>query len=252
MTAKRVDKSGAARAHARAEPVRQSSAERVRHLLAEEIVSGRLAPGTRLEEQSLADRFQVSRTPVREAVRQLDAAGLVMVRPRKGVIVTEIDVDMLQELFEALASVEYLLARFAAQRMSNMERLRLRQIHEACGVAHENRDYDTYAELNHDFHSVIYHGARNRHLHSIAEGLRLRLRPYRSTSFRTGGRMDSSMREHGEIVQAILDEDPEAAGQALRAHIDGSSANAMRYYLEHRAASGDAGSVRDRQHQEGA
>lgn len=64
--------------------------------------------------------------------------------------------------------------------------------------------------------------------------------------------MDSSMREHGAIVRAILDEDPEAAGQALRAHIDSSSANAMRYYLEHRAAAGKGDAVGGEQHQEGA
>lgn len=223
------------RARAKAS-VRLPTAERVRQLLADDIVSGRLAPGTRLEEQALADRFQVSRTPVREAVRQLGASGLVSIRPRKGVIVTEVDVDGLQELFEALASVEYLLARFAAQRMSTMERLRLQQIHEACGDARKEGDHARYAELNHDFHSVIYRGARNRHLHAVAEGLRLRLGPFRSTSFRAGGRMDSSMTEHAVIVKAILNEDAEAAGQALRAHIDTSSANAMRFYLQSRGA----------------
>lgn len=212
------------------------TADRIRQALADDIVSGRLAPGVRLEEQSIADRFRVSRTPVREAFRQLDAAGLVRVRPRKGVVVTDIDIEELQELFEALASTEYMLARLAAQRMSSMERLRLEQIHEACAKAHEAGDHDRYAALNHDFHSLIYSGARNRHLQAIAENLRLRVRPFRSTSFRAGGRMESSMREHAAIVAAIAREDADAAAVALRAHIDSSSNNALRFFLRHRGA----------------
>jgi DNA-binding GntR family transcriptional regulator len=217
------------------------TADRIRQALADDIVSGRLAPGMRLEEQSIADRFRVSRTPVREAFRQLDAAGLVRVRPRKGVIVTDIDLEELQELFEALASTEYMLARLAARRMSSMERLRLEQIHQACARAHESADHDRYAALNHDFHSLIYAGARNRHLQAIAENLRLRVRPFRSTSFRAGGRMESSMREHGAIVEAIAREDADAAAVALRAHIDSSSNNALRYFMRHRFGGGDQG-----------
>lgn len=229
----------------RGDPAHQPSAERVRRALADEIVSGILAPGTRLEEQSLADRFEVSRTPVREAFRQLGAAGLVKIRPHKSVIVTDIDVEELQELFEALASVEYLLARFASRRMSTMERLRLQHIHDACVKAHQERDHDHYAMLNHDFHSLIYRGSRNRHLHAIAESLRLRLGPFRSTSFRAGGRMDSSIREHAAIVDAILDEDAEAAGVALRAHIDSSSVNAMRFFMQSRGAGSGEGEPRN-------
>lgn len=215
---------------------RRPAAERVRRLIADDIVAGRLQPGTRLEEQALADRFAVSRTPVREALRQLGAAGLVEVRPRKGVVVTETDPQALTELFEALASVEYLLARLAAQRMTAVERLRLEEIHEAAAAAQEGGDRERYAALNHDFHGLIYAGARNRPLHGIAEGLRLRLLPFRSASFRAGDRMTSSLREHAAIVEAIRREDAEAAGLALRAHIDASSANALRFYLLGRAA----------------
>jgi len=204
--------------------------EQIRRALADDIVAGRLPPGMRLDEQGLAERFATSRTPIRDALRQLAATGLVEIRPRRGVAVTAIAPDAIQELFEALAAVEYHCARLAALRMSPGERHRLKELLDAGRAAAEAGDSETYVDINYAFHSLIYDGARNRSLRDIAEGLRRRLAPFRSAAFRSTDRMVSSLREHAAIVAAVLAEDGPAAGEAMQGHIGASTTTAMTFY----------------------
>lgn len=104
--------------------------ERIRLALADEITSGMLAPGTQLDEQQLGDRFGASRTPVREALRQLAAEGLVEMRPRRGAVVAAMTAERVFEMFELSAEIEALCVRLAAWRMTPLERSALRKIHE--------------------------------------------------------------------------------------------------------------------------
>lgn len=195
------------------------TADRLRKALEDEIVTGRLAPGTRLDEVSLANRFAVSRTPIREALNQLSTSGLIEMRPRRGAIVTPVTTEDLVEMFETMAEMEAVCGRLATRRMSEDERRDLVAVHEACRGAAESGDMELYYEHNVRFHRAIYIGSHNRFLASEVRRLRRRLRAYRRLQLRVRGRVAGSFGEHETVVEAILAGDEKRAEDALRAHV---------------------------------
>src|SRR5262249_17394344 len=126
-------------------------AEELRLLLADEIVSGRLEPGASLDETELARRFRVSRTPVREALRQLVASGLVDARAHRGAIVAQPDPERLAGMFEAMAELEALCAGMAAERMMASERQALQSLHEQLRSLSYQGDPQRFHEINEAF-----------------------------------------------------------------------------------------------------
>lgn len=201
-------------------PTREpTSGMRLRQALEEEICTGHLPPGTRLEEHNLAARFGVSRTPVREALRHLASCGLVEMRPRQGAIVTMLTPARMIEMFEVMAELESLCARLAAQRMSESERRHLEDIHHATGPVLEAENREQYYALNLALHECIYAGSHNTFLAETTRSVRNRLTPFRRVQLRRPGRMADSRREHAEIVAAIVAGDAEAAGGRMRQHV---------------------------------
>ncbi len=200
-----------------ARPVRH--ADQLRQILEEEIASGQLSPGLRLEEVALAGRFGVSRTPIREALQMLSASGLVELRPRRGAVVASLSLERLLEMFEVMAEMEAICARLAARRMSDEERRALENQHVICGRAGETSDADHYYTENVKFHCLIYAGAHNRFLEGEVFRLQRRLQAYRRLQLHVKGRLDSSYAEHTAITQAITDGDEEAAGALLQDHV---------------------------------
>ncbi len=198
---------------------RPTRAETVCRSLEDEIVSGALAPGTRLEEKALAARFRMSRTPVREALQQLVSKSLAIRQPYRGVVVAEVSRERLDGLFEAMAEVEAMCGRIAAQRMTTWERAELTRIHERLADASRQRGREDYETLNEQFHELIYHGTHNETLANMALSLRLELSPYRRFQFRDAERIARSHREHQAIVDAIILRDPAAAEMHLRKHL---------------------------------
>lgn len=197
----------------------KTRAEAIREELADDIARGRIAPGVALEEVGLANRFGVSRTPIREAIRQLEAIGFAEARPRRGAVVARITQQRLDEMFAVMAEMEGLCARLAAAHMSAPDRVELRRIHAETRKATEAGDIEAYNRLNTDFHALIYAGTHNSYLEEIAANVRLRVAPYRRAQFWSAGRLDLSYREHDAVVEAILAEDPDAAAAAMKLHI---------------------------------
>jgi DNA-binding GntR family transcriptional regulator len=205
--------------------------ERISQKLAEEIIAGKVAPGTKLDEQTLAARFKVSRSPVRDALRHLAATRLVESQPRRGFSVAGIDVAGLHDMFEAASELEALCARLCALRAGAAERKAIKRIHEQAQAAVAKEDSAEYSRLNESFHSAIYSAARNKNLASIALGLRQRLAPFRSkVFFHIGNRMHSSSEEHDVLVHAIVRGDADAAAEAMRNHTASSAMNALDYF----------------------
>lgn len=198
---------------------RETVADQLRRVLSEEIVTGVLGPGVRLDEQGLADRFQVSRTPIREALGQLSALGLVEKRPHKGVIVLVQSQERLLQLFEVMAELEGSCARFAAERMDRAERDRLLNLHHGADGLVEVNDVPGYEAHNTVFHQSIYDGAHNPALVEFASDARRRVFHFRSAQFRVSDRVRLSHEEHGAIVEAVLAGNGEAAYVAAREHI---------------------------------
>jgi len=203
--------------------------EALRLQIADEIVSGVLEPGTPLDEQDLAARFGVSRTPVREAIRQLSASGLVSVRPHRGAVVALPTPRQLDDMFEAMAELEALCAGLAARNMTVPERRGLEALHQALRALVHEGDPLRYHETNEAFHAAIYAGSHNGYLAEMTLMTRARVAPFRRAQFRATGRLGGSYQEHDLIVQAILRGDQLGAIEAMRAHI-GIVRDAFRSY----------------------
>ncbi len=175
--------------------------------------------GERLDEASLAQQHGVSRTPVREALRQLAMSGLIDVRPRKGAVVATVTSEQLEGLFVAMGEMEATCARLATMSMTPIERRRLQARHDAMVPMIAMADPDAYSEANNGFHSAIYAGAHNQTIADFTIGLRRRLAPFRRAQFRVPGRLERSNQEHAAIVRAILSGDPAAAHSAMLHHV---------------------------------
>lgn len=196
-----------------------TAAKKLAQAIADAIFSGEFAPGVRLDEQQLAARFSVSRTPVREALRQLATTGLIELKPRRGAFVTRVSPAQLEELFVAMGELEATCARLAAQSMSPTERRRLQVFHDRMGDLARAGDAMGFAEANNVFHTMIYAGARNAVLADMTAAMRRRLMPYRRAQFLLEGRPPRSHAEHDAIVRAILAGDARGAHEAMLHHV---------------------------------
>jgi DNA-binding GntR family transcriptional regulator len=197
---------------------RATRADRVREALADDIISGRVAPGTRLDEASLARRFAVSRTPVREALRELAATGLVRRGAHQGAIAATITEERVSELFETLAELEAVCARLSALKMSPADRRGLEALHHRCGDLVRSSHVELYHAANADFHAAIRGGSHNSVLQELVADLRRRFAPLSRAQFRGPGRLAQSYAEHDEIVRAILRGNAQQAYHAARQH----------------------------------
>jgi DNA-binding GntR family transcriptional regulator len=198
--------------------MRNRSAE-LREDIEEMIAMGQLLPGQHLDETELAERFGVSRTPIREAMQQLASMGVVVIRPRRGAIVADLGPQQLVEMFEVMSELEATCARLAARRMTSEEQITLRAAHQACKDALDAQEPDEYYYKNEAFHEAIYAGSHNQFLIEQARSLYRRLRPYRRLQLRVRNRLAKSYAEHDGVVQALLEGDGEKAAHLLREHV---------------------------------
>ncbi|MEN9559944.1 MAG: hypothetical protein RLZZ502_1155 [Pseudomonadota bacterium] len=192
---------------------------RLREQIEEEIATGQLLPGTPLDEVELAQRFSVSRTPIREVLSLLAGEGLVDLRPRRGAVVTSLSPVRLIEMFELMAELEAMCAKQAARRLGQTDLEQIVARHQACAEAAQRGDSDEYFYANEQFHQALYAAAQNGFLREQALALQRRLRPYRRLQLRVRNRVQRSLHEHQVIVDAIKAGQTEAAQQAAREHV---------------------------------
>lgn len=214
-----LDRPPAARPSAAARDVKRTLAEDLRVQIADEIVRGVLVPGSALDETELARRFQVSRTPVREAIRLLAASGLVEASAHRAALVARPSAERVLGMFEVMAELEALCAAAAAERMTAPERAALERTHEKLRLLVQKGDPQRYYELNEAFHASLYAGAHNDYLAEITFATRRRVQPFRRAQFRNLGRLAKSHVEHDRVVEAVLRGDREGAARAMRNHI---------------------------------
>ena len=200
--------------------VRITRAEELRLQLADEIVRGALPPGAPLDETDIARRFSVSRTPVREALRQLVASGQVEARPHLGAVVARPSIERLTGMFEAMAELEAICAGLAAERMTPIERHQLEAVHEELRVLSHAGNPDRFHEVNERFHNSIYAGSQNAYIAEMTLATRVRVQPFRRAQFRNLGRLAKSHAEHDRVVVAIMRGDKSGAAIAMRDHIE--------------------------------
>ena len=191
----------------------------LRETIEEMIAVGELRPGQHLDETELAERFGVSRTPIRETLIQLASMGLVVIRPRRGAVVAELGPQQLIEMFEVMSELEATCSRLAARRMTAAEQAALLEAHAACREARDSDDPDDYYYKNEAFHEAIYAGSHNGFLIDQTRSLYRRLRPYRRLQLRVRNRVSNSYDEHDGVVQAILKGDGDSAAELTRSHV---------------------------------
>jgi DNA-binding GntR family transcriptional regulator len=194
-------------------------ADALREQLEQDIVTGAFRPGERLDEQGLAARFGVSRTPIREALMQLATSGLVILQPRRGAFVASLSLKEIIERFEVMAAFEGACGALAARRITDEGRRELLEAHEACAREASGGSSDTYYYANERFHHILYAACHNAFLAEQAHQLHERLKPYRRLQLRARSRVASSLAEHQGIVDAILAGNGDKAEQLLKGHI---------------------------------
>ncbi|WP_165939860.1 GntR family transcriptional regulator [Saccharopolyspora aridisoli] len=185
------------------------------------ISDGRLRPGDRIFEQELAIEFGISRVPVREAIRMLQSAGMVEVRPRRrGVFVRSLDRQQLEELFDVREALEALAARLAAERSDSADVQRLGELATRAREALDSFDTDAMSEANTEFHDKLVAVSRNELLASMLEPLHGRL----AALFRLNLEPERVCAEHAELYAAIAAGDAERASEIAREHVRASRA----------------------------
>lgn len=211
---------------ARTQPARPAArgkattrADEIVNLLAQGIIAKTLAPGMELDEFTLARDFGVSRTPIREALRQLASSGLVELRPHRAARVAVLDDQRLSEMFDIMAELEALCAQRASHNMTTAERHALEDHHRSMGDMVRSAEMGAYRAANMQFHALIYAGAHNGYLRDLALSTRERLAPHRGAQLEAPARLARSYAEHEAIVIAILQADAARAAQAMRQHL---------------------------------
>lgn len=199
--------------------------EQVLAELRRRIVDGDYAQGERLTETRLADDFGVSRNPVREALRVVEAEGFVQILPRRGAVVATLDETAVRDLFAVREQLETLAAGLAAERATPKDVGRLRRLLEDASAATEAKDFDQVAELNSAFHRAVIEVSGNRWLLSMSTAM------YHHVHwvFRVGAaqRAPHSWEEHIRLVDAIAAADPKAATTAAREHVEAAAKAAL-------------------------
>lgn len=200
----------------------------IRRRLADAILSGAFEINQKLDEQSLAKKFGVSRTPIREAIRQLSSAGLVEIRPRRGAVVVPVDPIMIGQAFEAAAELEALAAKWAATRANLLEKGKLTEAFDACNEALALGDPEAFATANRLFHETIGTIAKNDSLTAVTRVVRIQTAPFQRAEFQSADERERSQSEHSEILSAICRQHGDEAHRAMKDHILRASLSALR------------------------
>lgn len=202
----------------------------------EDIRTGALLPGDRLRETELAERLKVSRTPVREAIRQLEADGLVTHAPRQGATIRTLDYAEVVELYEMRAMLEGTAARLAARAASDIELEELADLNAELAAAN---DASEAARLNRIFHATLFDMAKNRFLSKSMQSLQKALLILGPTTLSEGGRAAEAIAEHEAILVALSARDGSAAEATTRDHIRASQRVRLRTLRDRDRSLGD-------------
>ncbi len=195
-----------------------------------EIRSGALRPRDRMTEADIAARLGISRTPVREAIRQLEADGLVVHVPRVGAVVRSLDYSEVTELYEMRAVFEGTAARLTARTASGVELAELAAINAEMGRA--GTDPRRLYELNRQFHQTMLNAAKNRFLLRSVEALQKTLLILGPSTMEESDRAAEAIGEHEAVLAALRARDEAEAEQAMRRHIEAAQRTRLRQFRE--------------------
>jgi len=188
----------------------------------EDILNDKYKTGEKIVEAKLADELGVSRTPVREALKQLELDGLIDNIPNRGVVVKGISKQDIEDIYTIREAIEGVGVRWAIERMEDEVLESLKEIYELMEFYTFKKDVDKIFELNTKFHETIYHATNSRYLEQILTDFQLFIKSTRNKSLHSDGRMDEALKEHKIVLDAFLARDADAAVEATVKHIRGS------------------------------
>jgi DNA-binding GntR family transcriptional regulator len=197
-------------------PLHTEVADRLRDL----IVQGELAPGDRLNERMLTERFGISRTPLREAIKMLASEGLVQLLPNRGAVVTSITRANALDMFQVMGVLESLAGQLACERASDRDIAEIEALHEQMRLHHKRSELNEYFRLNQHIHQRIVDCAGNSELADIYRRLSVRLRRARYMANFSRERWDKAMEEHNQIFQALAERDSKRLKTLLGTHLE--------------------------------
>lgn len=190
--------------------------EKILENIRDAIVSGGLKAGSRVSEPELAERYGISRTPIREAFRQLESEGYITVIPRRGAIVREFSPKDVEEFYAIKSTMEGFAAKLACEKLSSKELDRLKAINDKLADLAKLGDTKHFFKVHNDFHELFIKAADNEKLHELIAGLVTKFQRLRFTSLSLPGRMSISVQEHEKIIDAFRKKDADLAETLVR------------------------------------
>lgn len=190
--------------------------EKILETIRDAIASGALKPGEKVAEPELAERFGISRTPIREAFRQLESEGYLTVIPRKGAVVVSFSTKEVEEFYAIKSILEGYAANLACRNLTEKEIDKLSAINEKLGHLAEEDDIKHFFKIHNDFHELFRKAADNTKLDDLISSLVGKFQRLRYASLSKPGRMKISVQEHAKIIEAFRARNPELAEQLVR------------------------------------
>ncbi|SDY57673.1 transcriptional regulator, GntR family [Proteiniborus ethanoligenes] len=207
----------------RLEPVRSNDLRPIREIVYEElrkaIFDGRIKKGEHLVESIIGEKMEVSRTPVREALRQLEAEGLVSNVPRRGAIVQGITKEDAVEIYDLREVLEGLVVRLSCKNITDEDIIKLKDILKKMEETISKKDDESYLNIHGDFNNIIFNRANSKRLQSMMTNIYDYLASLRSISLQKEDRRISALEEHRQIVYALEKRDEEAVEKLAREHV---------------------------------
>ena len=190
--------------------------EKILETIRDAIATGVLKPGEKVAEPELAERFGISRTPIREAFRQLESEGYLTVIPRKGAVVVSFSSKEVEEFYAIKSILEGYAAHRACQKLTDKEISRLEAINDKLRQLAEEGDIKHFFKIHNDFHELFRKAADNEKLDEMISGLVSKFQRLRYESLSKPGRMKISVQEHNKIIDAFKARDADLAEQLVR------------------------------------
>ena len=194
----------------------QTLREKILETIRDAILKGSMKPGERVSEPDLAERFGISRTPIREAFRQLESEGYLEVIPRKGAVVASLSERDVEEFYAIKILLEGFAARMAADNLSAKDIERLETINERLKQIAKEGDVKTFFRVHNEFHEVFIKAAGNEKLYEMINQLVMRFKRLRLASLSQPGRMEISVEEHRNMIEAFRNRDGDRADNLVR------------------------------------
>ncbi len=194
--------------------------ERIADNLKQMILTGRLKEGDKIREDDLCTSMDVSKTPLREALRVLSAQGFITLIPNRGAFVAAPTFEEIRDMFDVMSVLEGLCAQAAAQKMNDKDFTRLEKLHDRLEESFKSGDPKRYVQDNNIYHTFVQTLAGNEILNQIISGLRQRILLYRLQSLNLHDRMNESIREHRELLEAFRKRDAGEAESLMRSHLN--------------------------------